>query len=280
MSPAEQGPAPRPFIKWPGGKWRLRHTLAAALPSDVARRRWVEPFAGGAAMFFAQRPQRALLCDVNADLIATYCSVRDDVEAVVVHLQRLASGHRKERYYALRKRHNDRRAAMPPAERASLFIYLNKACFNGLYRVNKRGEFNVPMGRYANPAILDADGLVAASRALAGVDIRAQRAAVTCDAVGEGDFVYLDPPYDPISRTSNFTAYSSEGFGDADQRHLRDMCMRLGHKGAKFMISNSNTPFIRELYRGFYVTEITATRSIGVKSRGTVRELVICNYTE
>jgi DNA adenine methylase len=276
-------PAPRPpaspFLKWVGGKGKLERLLSAWYPPGVELMRHVEPFIGGGAVFFARAPERALLCDINRDLVQTYLSVRDEVSVVVRHLKRLAAAHGEESYYKVRERYNarDHKTA---AERAALFVYLNKTCFNGLYRVNKSGHFNVPMGRYAKPAIADVATLQAASLSLAQADIRCVPFEALVAEAKPGDFVYLDPPYEPVSRTANFTAYASDGFTQADQTRLRDVFRELDRRGSKLMLSNSNVPFIRELYRGYQVDEVQAARAVSCDptKRGSVTELVIRNY--
>jgi DNA adenine methylase len=272
-------PDATPFLKWVGGKGKLERALSAWYPPGVELMRHVEPFMGGGALFFARAPQRALLCDINRDLVQTYVSVRDELSVVVRHLKRLAQAHGEESYYQVRERYNAR-AHKTLAERAALFIYLNKTCFNGLYRVNKSGHFNVPMGRYAKPAIADVDTLSAASQRLARADIRCAPFEALIAEAKPGDFVYLDPPYEPVSRTANFTAYASDGFTQADQTRLRDIFRELDRRGSKLMLSNSDVPFIRELYRGYQIDEVLAARAVSCDpgKRGPVRELVIRNY--
>jgi DNA adenine methylase len=268
-----------PFLKWVGGKGKLERSLSAWYPPGIELMRHVEPFIGGGAVFFARAPERALLCDINRDLVQTYVSVRDEVSLVVRHLERLAAGHGEESYYKVRERYNAR-DHKTLAERAALFVYLNKTCFNGLYRVNKSGHFNVPMGRYAKPAIADVATLKAASLTLAQADIRCLPFEALVAEAKPGDFVYLDPPYEPVSRTANFTAYASDGFTQADQTRLRDVFRELDRRGSKLMLSNSNVPFIRELYRGYQFDEVLAARAVSCdpKKRGAVTELVIRNY--
>jgi DNA adenine methylase len=242
--------------------------------------RHVEPFVGGGAFFFSRAPERALLCDINPDLVRTYKAVRDDVNGVIQQLSRLAQGHGKERYYEVRERYNLRNQRAD-AERAAMFIYLNKTCFNGLYRVNRKGEFNVPMGSYAKPTILDAQVLYAASERLQRADIRCTSFETLLSEARPGDFIYMDPPYEPVSRTANFTGYSLEGFSQTDQTRLRDVFRELDRRGAKLMLSNSDVPFIRELYRGFQIDTVLAPRAVNcdASSRGPVREVVVRNFT-
>ena len=268
-----------PFLKWVGGKGKLRHALGALLPPGVELMRHVEPFLGGGALFFARAPERALLCDINRDLIGTYEAVRDDVHAVIAQLKRLSRGHGEDGYYQERERYNAR-AHKSRAERAAQFIYLNKTCFNGLYRVNRRGEFNVPMGRYANPNIADSETLLAASAALRQADLRCTPFESLLSEVRPGDFVYMDPPYEPLSRTANFTNYAQDGFSQDKQTELRNVFRELDRRGAKLMLSNSDVPFIRDLYRGFEIERVYAPRAVScdAKSRGPVSEVVVRNY--
>jgi DNA adenine methylase len=275
----EQPAEASPFLKWVGGKGKLRHALGALLPRGVELMRHVEPFVGGGALFFARAPERALLCDINRDLIDTYRVVRDEPDALLSQLTRLSRGHGEAGYYAVRERFNAR-SHRSPVERAAQFIYLNKTCFNGLYRVNRKGEFNVPMGRYTNPNIADAATLRAASAALEWAELRCAPFETLLSEVRPGDFVYFDPPYEPLSRTANFTTYAQDGFSQADQTRLRDVYRELDRRGAKLMLSNSDVPFIRDLYRGFHLDVVMAPRAVScdAKTRGPVAEVVVRNY--
>ncbi len=269
-----------PFIKWVGGKGRLLSQLIPLLPPGVSAMRHVEPFAGGAAMFFARAPERALLADWNASLVETYAAVRDEVEGVIGELELLSLAHAEGSYYGVRDRYN---AATQSSrtERAAMFIYLNKTCFNGLHRVNSKGHFNVPEGRYKNPRILDPLGLRAASAALRGVEVRHASFEDLLDYARPGDFVYLDPPYEPVSETASFTSYTvGSGFSRADQTRLRDVVVALDRRGSKVMLSNSDVPFIRELYAKFRVDTVRAPRAINsdARGRGAVSEVVVRNY--
>jgi DNA adenine methylase len=241
--------------------------------------RHVEPFVGGGALFFSRRPRRALLTDINPALVGTYAAIRDDLNGVISALRGLAERHSKECYYQVRERYNQGRR-VSTATRAAMFIYLNKTCFNGLHRVNRRGEFNVPVGSYKNPRILNEEGLRAASQVLQ----RAQLECATFEALLEhakpGDFIYFDPPYEPLSQTASFTSYATEGFSREDQARLRDVYRVLDRRGCKLMLSNSDVPFIRELYSDFKVETVAAPRAINcdAKKRGKVREVVVRNY--
>ncbi len=266
-------------MKWVGGKSKVLAQLLPLLPEGVALMRHVEPFVGGGALFFAQRPKRALLADVNPQLIATYEAVRDGVDDVIAHLTQLSAAHGEQRYYHVRHRYNHGRK-LSAAERAAMFIYLNKTCFNGLHRVNRRGEFNVPAGRYTNPRILDADLLRSVSAELARTELRCDSFESLLAYAKPGDFIYFDPPYAPASRTSNFTAYAQDGFGPEDQVRLRDVFRELDRRRCKLMLSNSDVPVIRELYAKFKIDVVAAPRAINCNAarRGLVSEVVVRNY--
>ncbi len=278
---ARVGQSPReaaPFVKWAGGKGRLLSQLRPLLPTGIEHMRHVEPFVGGGALFFSRRPRRALLSDINPALVATYVAIRDDVEGVIGGLRQLTKHHSKARYYEVRERYN--RGRQGAANRAATFIYLNKTCFNGLHRVNRKGEFNVPVGSYQNPRILNEDALRAASEALRGAHLRCAPFDALLEHAKPGDFVYFDPPYEPVSRTASFTSYASDGFTQDDQGRLRDVFAELDRRGCKLMLSNSDVPFIRELYRRYAVDTVAAPRAINCngKKRGKVSEVVVRNY--
>jgi DNA adenine methylase len=262
-----------PFLKWAGGKRQLLQQYSPLLPTTW--RTYFEPFLGGGVVFFRLQPTAAVLSDVNEELINAYAVVRDRVDELITALR----VHRSERdyYYSVRAWKTE---TLAPVERAARLIFLNRTCFNGLYRVNKRGEFNVPFGRYANPTICDVAGLTATSLALKGTDIRAADFEETLESAREGDFVYLDPPYSPLSVTSSFTAYAVEGFGEEEQRRLASVYKRLDTRGIILMLSNSASEFVRALYTDFRVIEVTAKRAINSKAsgRGPITELVILNY--
>jgi DNA adenine methylase len=268
-----------PFVKWVGGKGRLLSQLRPLLPPGAEQMRHVEPFVGGGALFFSRLPRRALLTDINATLVGTYAAIRDDVEGVIRGLRGLANRHSKESYYQVRERYNQGRR-VSTAKRAAMFIYLNKTCFNGLHRVNRKGEFNVPVGSYKNPRILNEEGLRAASEALEGADLRCASFDSLLENAKPGDFVYFDPPYEPVSRTASFTSYARDGFSQGDQTRLRDVYKELDRRGCKLMLSNSDVPFIRELYADFNVDTVAAPRAINCDAtkRGKVSEVVVRNY--
>ena len=268
-------------MKWVGGKGRLLPQLMPLLPAGVELMRHVEPFVGGGAVFFGLRPERALLCDVNPTLVDTYTAVRDDVDAVIEHLRALAHDHDRDvrAYYRVRERYN-RARKLAPAQRAAMFVYLNKTCFNGLHRVNRRGEFNVPAGRYDKPRILNEVVLRAASTELSRAELSCSGFERLLTAARPGDFVYLDPPYEPVSQTASFTAYAQDGFGREDQLRLRDVFAVLDRRGCKLMLSNSDVPFIRDLYQRWNISRVSASRAVNSDpgKRGPVQEVVVRNY--
>ena len=275
--PPDAGRA-QPFLKWAGGKWALAAEIIPLLPADATRRVYREPFLGGGGMFFRLQPARAFLSDAVADLIVTYEAVRSEVEALIERLAELKLGHDEDQFYAVRERFNTERRA-PAVERAAWLIYLNKTCFNGLFRTNSRGLFNVPAGRFENPGILDADRLRACSAALA----RAHLTHATFDhlvgAAREGDLIYLDPPYVPLSRTSSFAGYCDGSFDAADQERLAEAFRALDDRGCLLALSNSDTPEVRRLYRGYDIQPIVARRAIGAKAstRGPTQEVLVRN---
>jgi len=264
-------------LKWAGGKGRLLPKLLARVPNGFNA--YHEPFVGGGALFFALAGQgrigRAYLSDANAGLIDVYLALRDDVEGVIAALGQHV--YERAQYYRVRALNPD---DLTLPERAARVIYLNKTCYNGLYRENRAGQFNVPFGRYKNPTICDEPNLRAASAVLQGVDIARRRFATVLDYAQPGDFVYFDPPYHPVSPTANFTGYDRHGFGPADQTELRDVFAELGRRGVRAMLSNSDTPFIRQLYADFHVEQVYAARAVNSKAngRGKVAELLIRNF--
>jgi DNA adenine methylase len=220
-----------------------------------------------------------LLTDINPALVGTYTAIRDDLDRVIAALRGLAARHSKESYYEVRERYN-RSPRITTAKRAAMFIYLNKTCFNGLHRVNRKGEFNVPVGSYKKPRILNEDALRAASDALRGAQLRCASFEALLENAKPGDFVYFDPPYEPMSETASFTSYARDGFSREDQTRLRDVYKALDRRGCKLMLSNSDVSFIRELYQDFQIDTVAAPRAINcdASKRGKVREVVVRNY--
>lgn len=274
-----------PPLKWVGGKASLVKVLTGLMPYDAAQLRHVEPFVGGGALFFARRPERALLSDANQQLIETYKALRYDVEAVIAALQPLAADHSAEWYYARRREYNDNAGTLTLERRAALFIFLNRRCFNGMHRVNKRGEFNVPVGSYAKlPAICNPDVLRAASAALQGIALRCTDFDEVLAECGDGDVVYADPPYVPRSKTANFTGYGAAGFREQDHVRLQIAARAAVERGAFVILSNSDTTVVRELYSAphWRIHEVEVPRRVNSKAsgRGPVPELVIVGGRE
>jgi DNA adenine methylase len=267
-----------PFLKWAGGKWAIAPHLERLLPHDHRSRPYREPFVGGGAMFFHLQPRRAVLSDALADLVATYRVVQSQVGALIARLEKLRAGHSTEQFYQVRTLFNERKGA-PRVERAAWLVYLNKTCFNGLFRTNSEGSFNVPEGRYVNPRIVDPTGLRMASVALADAELVHAPFDQLLDDAEPGDVIYFDPPYVPISKTSNFAGYSDGAFGYADQARLADVFRELDARGCLLALSNSDTPAVRELYAGYDFSPVIAPRAISSKAstRGDVTELLIRN---
>ena len=267
-----------PFLKWAGGKSSLLPQLVPLFPQEF--RQYHEPFLGGAAVFFHLKPSGAVLSDINPRLVDCYLAIRDHVQDVISLLAELRNTHGKEQYYQAREDLNCK-TDLSIVERAALQIYLNKTCYNGLYRENRRGHFNVPIGRYQNPSIFSVGNLFAASTMLQRADITNASFDQILEKASAGDFVYFDPPYEPISKTSNFVSFTRHGFTSEDQARLAKTCRQLDRMGCSFIVSNSNAPLIRELYRGFSQHQIQARRRINSKAtrRGPVVELVIRNYS-
>lgn len=264
-------PCARPFIKWVGGKRQLLPHLLRHVPDRYSG--YFEPFVGGGALFFAARPSKAVLADVNERLIRTYKGVRDDVESVI----RLLSGypHDQKFFYKFRESPVD---SGTDVEVAAWFIYLNKTGFNGLYRVNRGNRFNVPFGRYANPNICDEANLRACSTALANVELLVADFEVVVAKAKRGDFVYFDPPYVPLSVTSSFTSYTTHGFTAGQQVRLRDTALKLKKRGVRVLLSNSSAPFVSDLYSdNFEITKVSALRLVNSKgaARGIIAELLM-----
>ncbi|HVV84225.1 MAG TPA: DNA adenine methylase [Kofleriaceae bacterium] len=276
IAPPPASPASTsPIIKWVGGKSKLLGELVLRLPPR--HERYFEPFAGGAALFFHLAPARAVLADLNPDLIAMYQAVAADPAGLIRRLGLHRDAHDQAHYYQVRERWNDRSVSWSAIDRAAAFVYLNRTCFNGLWRVNRSGAFNVPMGRYTNPLICDPDGLGAAAAVLARADVRcADYRRAVADA-GPGDLVYFDPPYDPLTPTANFTSYTGDGFGPAQQAELADTVRALAARGCHVLVSNSDTPRVRALYKGLRIDRVRCPRAINSDAarRGEVDEVIV-----
>ena len=274
---------PKPFVKWVGGKRQLLkqfRELGLYPPElfDPATNTYYEPFVGGGAVFFDLLPESAELSDLNNELVITYNVIKNNIDDLISSLNKHI--YDKEYYLEVRAKNVE---DLSDVEIASRFIFLNRTGFNGLYRVNKKGQFNVPFGRYNNPVICDEDNLRRVSKELQNVTIKHQDYKSVLETAKKGDFIYFDPPYYPINRTSSFTAYTSEGFLEKEQTELRDTFVELHKRGCYVMLSNSDTPFINDLYTGIEgvaIHKITAGRSINSKGsgRGKITEVLVTNY--
>ncbi len=263
-----------PFLKWAGGKKQLLKQYQDFFPSREQIGRYYEPFIGGAAVFFHLQPAQATLSDINQKLIEVYQVVQNDVESLIVALKKHKNT--KTHYYRMRGKKPEK---LSPVERAARLIFLNKTCYNGLYRENSSGAFNVPFGRYKNPTICDEDRLRTAACVLKNVDLEAVDFEEAVEPAQAGDFVYFDPPYVPLNATSSFTNYSKYGFSHADQVRLADTFRKLDERGCCVMLSNSSAAVVKDLYADYPMKEIKARRSINSKAngRGPITELLITN---
>ena len=291
----------KPFLKWAGGKGQLLNQLSEHLPARIHREpfTYIEPFVGGGAMLFFMlqhfgNVKRAIINDVNEDLILAYQTIKNDVEALICRLEavekdylKIDPNQRSNLFYEIRERYNQHIG--DNIERVSQLLFLNKTCFNGLYRVNKKGLFNVPFGKYANPTICNAEVLRADSQLLqsAKVEICQGDYTQTLEHVDGLTFFYLDPPYRPLDATSNFTAYAKDDFNDDDQRALADFCHQLSDRGCLWMESNADCSaknpedtFFEDLYRNYRIERVYASRFINANpsKRGKLTELLIKNY--
>ena len=276
---------PRPFVKWAGGKRQLLAQLEPFWPTTFQG--YVEPFVGGGAVFFHLYRQGRLdgpvvLNDANVELMLCFQVIRDDLEGLLAALRcHEPHGLDADYFYTVRAWDRDPGfASRPAAERAARTLFLNRTCYNGLYRVNRQGHFNVPFGRYRNPRIVDEENLRAVHDALQGVDLHCHDFVHCPEWASVCDLVYLDPPYDPLSVTSSFTNYTSAAFGQAEQRGLAEVFRQLGAARCWLVLSNSDTAFIRELYAGYRIEVLQARRAISSKGseRGAIPELLILNY--
>ena len=268
--PQRQTLGAKPFIKWVGGKRSILPILTERLPEMYSG--YYEPFIGGGALFFSMQPDKAYLSDINFHLVITYRAVRDDVERLINFLKTHEKNHSKEYFLKARKQISKEKDT---TKLASLLIYLNKTCFNGLYRVNKSGEFNVPMGNYKNPNIVDDETLKTDSIVLQGVKIEQKQFSQT--PIKKNSFYYLDSPYH-----NTYAGYDGNGFSDSEHEKLADFCNKIDKAGGYFMLSNSDTDFVRMLYKGYHIEQIQASRSVSCKAyqRGKEYELLIRNYIE
>lgn len=285
----------RPFIKWAGGKGQLLGVINDNLPAQFDT--YIEPFVGSGAVLFSvlnnrQNAKHLIINDINTDLTNTYNCIKNNFAEMISPLSNLQDRYvkscdekRNKMYYEIRDAYNRRDA--DPITQSCYFIFLNRTCFNGLYRVNAHNLFNVPHGRYANPTICDSDNLQQVAIALRNVEIRNGDYELLKDVIHAGSFVYLDPPYKPISETSTFNSYSAVKFDDKEQIRLKEFCDFINAEGAYFMLSNSdpasvdgNNLFFDELYADYNIQRVLAKRNINANgnNRGAINELLITNY--
>ena len=270
-----------PPLKWAGGKTKLLSSILPLLPAKIGT--YYEPFIGGGAVFFALaaegRFERARISDINAELVNLYKVIQSKPQL----LMEIARTFRVNKEDFLRVRANTpTNFSSLDAYLAARTVYLNKTCFNGLYRVNKKSEFNVPWGKYENPTLFVEENILACSDALGQAEILQGDFEKMVWTARRGDVVYFDPPYVPVSKTANFVGYAKDGFGPEEQERLRDVAKRLDNDGVYVLLSNSDTPFVRELYKGFRIAEVQAPRRVNSKGggRGNVGELLIATGTQ
>ncbi len=268
-----------PFIKWVGGKRQLLSSIKDNMPNSFNK--YYEPFIGGGALFFSLAKKGGTILDTNEELINLYKVVSKDPNQLIKSLSKHINT--KEYFYEIRSLDRDKESyrKLSSIERASRFVYLNKTCFNGLFRVNKSNQFNVPVGDYKNPIYIDQKNLLQCHNILKHTNIICGDFSEVENITGKNDFVYFDPPYIPLNTTSNFTTYTKDGFNIDMQEKLRNTCNNLNKKKVKFLLSNSDTPITRELYKEYNIVEVFAKRNINSKSsgRGKIKELLIRNYT-
>lgn len=269
-----------PVVKWVGGKRQLLSEITPLIPKRMTL--YCEPFLGGGAVLFSRQPSKAIVNDINRDLISVYEVIRDEPELLIQSLKKHENT--AEHFYLIRDLDRDKEAyqKLPKVEKASRLIFLNKTCFNGLFRVNSSGEFNSPFGHYKNPNIVNEPVLKAVSKYFNSSDVKfySEDFAKTIERIPRGGFVYLDPPYDPISDTSNFTGYNQGKFDRQEQLRLKQCCDELTSRGVKFLLSNSLTPFIIDLYKSYEIQTVKAKRAINsdASKRGAIEEVLIRNY--
>jgi len=267
------------FVKWAGGKKQLIEQFQQFFPKKIEK--YVEPFVGGGAVAFHilknHKPKDVIISDSNEELINVYKMIKYNVEELIEILEDYKEAHNKENYYKIREQDSKKLSNL---YKAAKFIYLNKTCFNGLYRVNSKGQFNVPIGSYKNPGICPKEKLREISKLLKNVKIKHLSFEKIMDYTQKGDFIYFDPPYHPLKKGKSFTTYTKDKFLEDEQKLLSEIFKKLNNKGCKVMLSNSDTEFIKELYKGFNINIVKATRMINSKGegRGKINELVVTNY--
>lgn len=266
------------FIKWIGGKQRIAKRIVKLFPDRSSIRKYVEPFVGAGSIYFAYGPNEAMLSDINANLIEAYNAVKSSPDLVYKHLAKHKEKNTKKYYLKVRSTYNQTKSS-DRCSRAAAFIYLNKASFNGIWRVNRCGEFNVPYAHRKKLCFPSYDDLLSYSTLLSSAEILCLDYKEAMKRCGKGDFIYIDPPYPPLNSTSYFTHYSQNRFGLADQKSLAEEVVRSSNKGSHFLMTNASLPIIRDLYRGFKMSEIDVVRWVRADGkRYSVKELVILNY--
>lgn len=277
----------KPFVKWAGGKRGLLKQILPLIPKEFNN--YYEPFVGGGALFFELfskgllQNKKVVISDINSELINSYNIIKNKPSELIYILKEYKKNHSKEFYYKVRELdRKDNYSNLPDVEKAARFIYLNKTCFNGLYRVNKKGFFNTPIGSYKNPNIADEETILNASEALQNAIIKEQSFEKVLETAQKNDFVYFDPPYYPLNETSNFTSYDSNTFLENEQIKLYEVFDNLAKKEVFVLESNSDTPFIKELYKNYEINTIQANRFINSKAdkRGKIGEVLIRSFSD
>jgi len=269
---------PHPFLKWAGGKRQLIPQMQAYFPKNFNK--YIEPFVGGGAVLFYLKPKMSVIIDINKELINCYKVIKNKVNQLI----ELLKTHKNEKnyYYKIRAldRNKEKFARLSDIEKASRLIYLNRCCYNGLYRVNSKGQFNVPFGKYKNPNFCDEENLLAVSNLLKNVEIFHGSFEICLNYAVKGDFIYFDPPYYPISKTSSFTSYTKEDFGKDSQQELLNVFKKLDERDCKLMLSNSYSEYIKNLYKDYKIITLDARRAINcnAEKRGNINVLLILNY--
>lgn len=269
-----------PIVKWVGGKRQLLDDITALVPTRISS--YCEPFLGGGAVLFALQPHNIIINDLNEELVNIYAVIQNNIDDLILDLKQHENT--PEYFYSIRDwdRNKSSYQNLSPVQRASRVIYLNKTCYNGLFRVNSAGEFNTPFGHYKNPNIVNEPVLRAVHNYLrsSNVSLSCQDYAQVLENLPKNTFVYLDPPYDPVSDTANFTGYNKGGFGKEEQIRLKECCDLLARRNIKFLLSNSSTDFIRELYGDYRITIVRAKRSVNSvgSKRGEIDEVLVRNY--
>jgi DNA adenine methylase len=269
-----------PVVKWVGGKRQLLPELLKYIPAKFNE--YYEPFIGGGALLFALQPKLAVINDSNAELINVYQAIKNQVDDLIIDLRKHLND--PQYFYKIRglDRDHENYDKLSQVEKASRLLYLNKTCFNGLFRVNQAGEFNSPFGSYKNPNIVNEIHLRAVNHYFnnANITFTVGDFEIPLESIKKNSFVYFDPPYDPISNSSNFTGYTSNGFGSKEQIRLKNVCDKLNIRGVKFLLSNSATNFIKDLYKDYKIELVKAKRSINSDAslRGEIDEVLIRNY--